>query len=484
MLRELPPKVPFALSSASSGIIPQPPLPSEDPLSHEVEAPHRRLTRDDLLMPFLSACKPSSAFLVGTEAEKFGVRRVGGQLQPLPFEGPASVGAVLAALAERFDYKPYRETPDGEIIALLGDRQSITLEPAGQLELSGAPLRTIHETQAEFQRHLEELKVVSEPLGITWLSLGFHPFARQDELPHVPKLRYSVMEHYLPTRGTRALDMMRRTCTVQANLDYLSPDDAMRKLHIALALQPVFTGMFANSPWYEGTRRGLLSERADVWLHMDPDRSGLLPFAWEAEAALNDYIEWALSAPMFMIRRGSKLIKNTGQTFREFMKDGYGGVMAQPEDWDTHLNSLFPEVRLKRTLEVRGADAQQPDLLCAIPALWKGLLYDAKAMDDAAQLAERLSYQAVEHVRPQIARAGLKASLAGKQVQWWAEAMLDIARSGLDRIALRDQLSRSESEFLTSLQTLVARGKTPAEVLLEQAGDTPSRDVVVQATAI
>lgn len=420
---------------------------------------------------------------MGTEAEKQGL--LADSLAPLPFHGERSVARVLSELSKRFGWTAEREHEDGEVIALLRDRASITLEPAGQLELSGAPHASIHDTCKEFRDHLRELSEISGELGIVWISVGFHPFATQADLPHVPKARYGIMERYLPTRGPRALDMMRRTCTVQANLDYSSEADAMRKLRIALALQPVATAMFANSPFYEGARRGRLSERADVWLHMDPDRSGILPFAWDQHATFQSYVEWALDVPMFMIKRGARVIANTEQTFRRFLSEGKAGEHATMNDWKMHLNTLFPEVRLKNTLEMRGADAQSAELTCALPALWKGVLDDDEALSAAERLIAPLDPLLVQNARPEIAERGLGASLAGRPVQAWAAELLEIATAGLTRLGVENASGQNESIHLARIRAAVAQGKTPAELLLEQLdGERDLRTQLVSAARV
>jgi len=427
------------------------------------DAPLRSI--EDLLLPFEQAIKPEAEFRIGTEAEKFGL--LADTLQPLPFSGPRSVQRVLAVLAQRHAWREQRETEQGEVIALLRDEASITLEPAGQLELSGAPFASVHETASEFETHLREVRGVGTELGIVWLSLGFQPFARHEDLPHVPKLRYGVMERYLPTRGPRALDMMRRTCTVQANLDYSSEQDAMRKLRVSLAIQPIVTAMFANSPFFEGRRSANTTERGAVWLGMDPDRSGILPFAWQRDLSFQSYIEWALDAPMFLIKRGDRVIPNTEQTFRSYMRDGAQGERATLKDWETHLNTLFPETRLKKTIEVRGADAQPSDLLCALPALWKGLLYDERSLAQLEALIAPLDASTVEAARPEIVRVALRAQLLGRPVQRWAQEVLDIALGGLERHGLRDARGRDERIYLEPLVELVAAGRTPADRLLD-----------------
>lgn len=437
---------------------------------------------EDLLEPFRAACKPASAFRIGTEAEKFGW--LAREAAPLPFQGKASVQAIMRRLADQYGWQPQREHPQGEVIALTRAEASLTLEPAGQLELSGAPHVSIHDTQREFEQHYSELHAVSDTLGITWLSLGFHPFATHAVLPHVPKLRYGIMERFLPTRGTRALDMMRRTCTVQANLDFSSEADAMRKLRIALALQPIVTAMFAHSPLYEGKLSARASERADVWLHMDPARSGLLPFAWERDVTFQHYVEWALDAPMFLIKRGDKVVENTQQTFREFLRVGAHGERATRADWRTHLNTLFPEVRLKNTLEMRGADAQGKALTPALPALWKGLLYSSSSMARAEALISPLSAQIMQQLRPEVAMHGLQTDLLQRPLHQWASELLEIARAGLDEQAALNERGETESIYLDALLGLVREGRCPADVLrseLQAPGDLAARVVSLAA---
>jgi glutamate--cysteine ligase len=428
-------------------------------------SPRHRLTQDDLLAPFHDALKPASAWKVGTEAEKFGL--LTDTLAPLPYEGPRGVHAVMEALAAKFGWTPESEYEGGDIIALKRDLASITLEPGAQLELSGAPFQSIHDTQAEWDEHLRELHVVGSELGIAWLGLGFHPFARQDELPWVPKLRYGVMREYLPRRGGRGLDMMRRTCTIQANLDYASEADAMRKMRVALSLSPVLTAMFANSPFYEGAVSDELTQRGLVWLDTDPDRTGLLPFLWESDASFARYVEWALDVPMFLVKRESKVVHNTGQTFRAFMRDGYGGAHATQEDWVAHLGTLFPEVRLKRTIELRGADSQASALTPALGAFAKGLYYDARALGEAEALSAKLDFAQVEGMRREVAQRGLSAELAGQPVRAWAEQLVAIAHAGLERLHAVEQDPRGdETRYLAPLTALVTRGETPADALL------------------
>ncbi len=422
------------------------------------------LTLDDLLATFHDAEKPASRWRVGTEAEKFGVRVDGGA--PLPFEGEGGVRAVLFELADRHGWHAEREHEAGEVISLRRGDASITLEPGAQLELSGAPLATVHQTCAEFRGHMAELRDISGELGIAWLGLGFHPLAAQSDLPWVPKLRYAIMREYLPTRGSLALDMMRRTATVQANFDYASEEDAGRKLRVSLALSPIVCAMFANSPFVEGRATGERSHRARVWLDVDPDRTGLLPFAWGDTFRYRDYVEWALDVPMFGFKREGELVANTGQTFRAFLADGWRGHRATKVDWQTHLNTLFPEVRLKNTLEIRAADSQATGRLCALPALMKGVLYEADALRAAEALVSSLDHDTVAAARPEVASKALRGTLAGRALGEWAMDLLAIAEGGLERLSHLDRQGRDERIHLASLRRLIERGLTPADALL------------------
>lgn len=425
-----------------------------------------QLSYDDLFRPFYEAMKPPSSWRIGAEAEKFGVHAT--TLRPIPYEGhERSVRTILERLVERHGFSRYTETEHGPLIALERGRESITLEPGGQLELSGAPLVDVHEIEAEVIQHLREIRDVSADLEIAWLGVGFHPFAAQADLSWVPKLRYEVMKTYLPTRGALALDMMRRTCTVQANFDYASEEDAMRKLRVSLKLSPLVTAMFANSPFYEGKMTGERSHRARIWLAVDPDRQGLLPTVWSEKATIRDYVEWALDAPMFLVKRGDTVIKNTGQPFRDFFEHGASGERANMTDWKTHLNTLFPEVRLKNTLEVRGADSLPQHLASALPALWTGILYDDKALAEANELVADWQFDEVESIRPAIADKALKATFRDEPLADWAQKVLDIAKGGLSR---RERLSASgedETKYLVELAKLTEHGLSPADALVE-----------------
>lgn len=422
--------------------------------------------RDDLVAPFASACKPRDAWKIGPEMEKFGL--VEASRSPLQYSGDPGVVRVLDGLAEKFGWLPWRELPEGPVVALTRPSgASVTLEPGGQLELSGAQSVTIHEVCGEEREHMGELGPVSRALGIRWLGVGFHPLASRADFEWVPKQRYGIMRQYLPTRGALALDMMLRTCTVQVNLDYLSEADAMRKMRISLALAPTTTAMFANSPWLEGKPHGGLTYRGRVWLDVDPDRSGLVPALWKPTASFDDYIEWALDVPMFLIKREGRAIPNTGQTFRSFAKSGFEGHAATAADWKLHLNTLFPEVRLKNTIEVRGADMQSTDMACALPALWTGVLYDEQALGEAEVLIEGWTHDEVAELRTRVWRDGLRSRFRGRPLADFASRLVAIAEGGLERRRFLNASGKDERVHLARLKQLVGEAKTPADVLLE-----------------
>jgi glutamate--cysteine ligase len=434
----------------------------------------------DLYGIFRDAEKPASAWVVGAEMEKFGV--VEATAAPLAYEGSHGVLRVMEAL-EKSGWVPQREHAKSPIIALLRGPSSVTLEPGCQLELSGAPLDSVHAICTEFRRHIEELGPVSRELGIRWMGLGFHPFAKRQDFQMVPKDRYAVMREYLPTRGAHALDMMLRTATVQANFDYSDEKDAMRKMRVGLKLSPVTTAMFANSPFLEGAAYGGRSYRAEVWLDVDPDRSGLLPTLWKDDAGYADYVEWALGVPMFVVKRDKEVIRNTDQTFRAFLKDGKKGHRATLADWQTHLNTLFPEVRLKKTIEIRGADAQGTKTRCALPALWTGLYYDAKALGEADALTRDFTHDELTKIRPDIARLGVRATFRGKPLAALAERVLEIAEGGLERRARKRADGADERIHLAELKKLVSKGLSPADAMLDgiESAKDLRREVMARA---
>jgi glutamate--cysteine ligase len=422
-------------------------------------------TSDDLLELFAAAEKPAAEFRIGTEAEKFAVDSQSGA--PLEYDGPRGVTRIFADFVKR-GWQEERETPDGPLISLHRDQHSITLEPGSQFELSGAAVKTVHETRSELDEHLAELGPISKEMNLTWLGVGFHPLAKQSDLGWVPKQRYAIMREYLPTRGSGGLDMMRRTATVQANFDFSSEADALKKLVVCLKLAPLVNALGANSPFEEGKLSGYKSRRGFTWLNMDPDRSGLLPALLRAQKpGYRDYAEWALDAGMFLFKRHGRAVHNTGQKFRDFMHNGYEGERATFGDWKLHLNTLFPEARLKSTLEVRSSDSLPARLGCAVPALFTGILYDEQALSEADSLARELGVDALLRARPALVQHGLAARVGDRPMQQLAERVLEIATGGLARRAFLNEHGKDERIHLELLTSLVQNGKTPADAMIE-----------------
>jgi len=423
---------------------------------------------DDLLDYFRQAETAVADFRIGTEHEKIGIFADGhGRV---PYAGPRGIGQLLERIADADDWKRIYEGQgeDAQLIALEKEAASITLEPGGQIELSGAPLSTIRDTCREFTRHVDLVKQVSEDMGIVWLALGADPIHEVSEIPRMPKARYDIMRRYLPGQGEMALDMMHATATVQANFDYSSEADMVGKLRTAMGCSPLSSALFANSPIQGGKESGFVTRRVEVWRHMDADRCGLLPFVFADRFGYEDYAEWALDVPMFFLVRGGRYRQATEQTFRQFLANGFEGERATVGDWDTHLTTLFPEVRLKRVIEVRGSDAVPPGLICALPALWKGILYDDEATEAAWQLVEHLTLAEREALLSDVARRGLAAEVAGRPILALAREFVDLASEGLRRIAARGETDADERSFLDPIREVIERGKSPGEVILDQ----------------
>ncbi len=437
-----------------------------------MNAPQLSSDIDALTEVFRAAERPRSTWLVGMESEKFGVFADG---SPLAYSGERSVQTLFEGLMAR-GFTPGSEVPDGPVIYLTRGQQNVTLEPGAQVELSGSPLPDVHQVAAEYHEHLDELEALGRPLGLNWLHTGFHPFARLEQLPWVPKERYGVMRKYLPTRGARALDMMQRTATVQVNLDYESEADAMRKLMVLLKVTPFLQALLVNAPFIEGRQSPLLSERLDVWQHMDPARSGLLAPLWDLEKPrYSDYVQWALDAGMFMLRRPSGNVVNAGQTFRDFLLHGFDGQRATDADWRIHLGSLFPEVRLKTTLEVRGFDAMPAPFSLGIPALLVGLAYDPIALDAAWELVAELTVPEAVQLQHSVARHGLDASWHGSPVGAVVQQLLSFARGGLERRSRLNNAGEDETCFLEPLEELAQSGRSLAQAILLAIGNDPAQ---------
>jgi glutamate--cysteine ligase len=406
---------------------------------------------------FAAGGKPRSEWRVGAEHEKIGVYADG---RPVPYDGPKGIRRLLERLADRGTHEVVSE--EGKPIALRRGRASITLEPGGQFELSGAIAGGAREAGRELCDHVQELKQVSADLGISWLAVGFRPFGTLTDVDWMPKGRYRVMKAYLPTRGRLAHEMMKRTATVQANLDYEDEADATRKVRTAMGVTSLVTALYANSPIVDGAPSGYKTFRAAVWLETDPDRCGLLPFVFEKSLAglFERYTEWALDVPMFFVYRGA-YVPAGGMTFRRFMRDGFMGERATMDDWKLHLSTLFPEVRLKQYFEVRGADSGPFSLVRALPALWMGLLYDRDACDAAWQLVGDLTMPEREAMRRDVPRQGLSARAGRHTVADLARELVTIARAGLHRLAT------GEDALLDPVERIAREGRVPAEDVLD-----------------
>jgi glutamate--cysteine ligase len=420
-------------------------------------------SRDELVAYLESGCKPEPRWRLGTEHEKFGYTM--DDLQPLPYEGSRGIRVVLTRLAEDFGWQPVLE--DGQPIALLDETgASITLEPGGQLELSGALLDNIHQTCTEVNTHLRQVRAVCEPLGIGFLGMGFQPRCRREDMPWMPKARYRIMREYMQKVGSLGHDMMTRTCTVQVNLDFASETDMVEKFRISLALQPIATAMFANSPFTDGRPNGFVSYRSAVWEDTDPDRTGMLPFVFEDGMGFERYADYMLDVPMYFVYRDGRYVDAAGQSFRDFLD---GRLPALPgerptlKDWEDHLTTAFPEVRLKRYLEMRGADGGPWARLCALPALWAGLLYHRPSLEAAWELTRDWSMAERIQLRHDVPRSGLRATIGGRTVRAIAQDVIELASQGLAARGRLNSAGDNETGFLAPLREVAESGITPAE---------------------
>ena len=419
------------------------------------------------LVAYLEAgCKPPAAWRIGTEHEKFAYTRE--NLRPLPYDGPRGIRAILEGLIAHFGWEPVLEA--GNPIALTKDGCSVTLEPGGQLELSGAPLETLHETCDEVHTHLSQVKEIAEPLDIGMVGLGFLPKWRREDVTWMPKGRYKIMGAYMPTRGNLGLDMMLRTCTVQVNLDFDSEADMVKKFRIGLALQPIATALFANSPFTEGAPNGFMSYRSQVWTDADPDRCGILPFVFEDGMGFERYAEHVLDVPMYFVYRDGQYLDASGQSFRDFLKGrlpALPGELPTTSDWIDHLSTLFPEVRLKHFLEMRGADGGPGRYICALPAFWVGLLYGSTALDAAWDLVKDWTLEEHTFLRAEVPRRSLETEFRGRPLAETARAALAIAETGLRARACLNPDGQDETQYLSQLAEVLASGKCPARDKLE-----------------
>jgi glutamate--cysteine ligase len=422
---------------------------------------------DDLLAPFAGGEKPEANWRIGTEHEKF-VYAQDDHRAP-SYDEPGGIRDLLMAMTE-FGWQPVEE--DGKVIALSGADGTVSLEPAGQLELSGAPLEHLHQTCAEAGRHLRQVKEVGERLGVGFLGLGMWPDKARADLPVMPKGRYAIMLRHMPRVGSLGLDMMLRTCTIQVNLDYSSEADMAQKFRVGLALQPLATALFANSPFTENRPNGFLSFRSHIWSDTDTARTGMLPFVFEDGFGYERYRDYALDVPMYFVYRDGRYIDAAGQSFRDFLRGQLAALPGQKpllSDWNDHLSTAFPEVRLKSFLEMRGADGGPWSKICALPALWVGLLYDQAALDAAWDEVKHWTLDERQRLRDDVPKLGLGAPIpGGETLAQLGARILDIAEAGLKARGRFNAAGDDESGFLSPLRETIARGATPAELLLER----------------
>ncbi|MBC01493.1 MAG: glutamate--cysteine ligase [Rhodobacteraceae bacterium] len=417
-----------------------------------------------------AGCKPADAFRIGTEHEKFGFNLA--DLSPIPYEGPRGIEAVLTGMERLLGWE--RIEDNGLIIGLADPvgGGAISIEPGGQFELSGAPLENLHQTCRETNCHLAQVREVAEPLGIGFLGLGMTPTWRREEIPVMPKSRYQIMTRYMPKVGTLGLDMMYRTSTIQVNLDFSSEADMRKKMQVGLALQPVATAIFANSPFTDGKPNGFRSYRAEIWKDTDNDRSGGLPIAFDDGFGFETYVEWAIDVSMYFVKRGSTYHDVTGTTFREFMNGALEGVIPDPTptigDWNNHLSTLFPDVRLKKYLEMRGADGGPWRRICALPALWVGLMYDDGVLDQAHEMIRDWSAEEREALRNDVPAGGLETRFRNGRVLDLAKEMLALSREGLKRRARVNDGGQDERVHLAAVEETLASGLSPADVMLRR----------------
>ena len=432
-------------------------------------------TRDQLVAALEDGCKPAERWRIGTEHEKFGFYL--SDHAPVPYEGERGIRALLDGMQRETGWDPI--TDEGRIIGLAGSPGSgaISLEPGGQFELSGAPLETIHQTCRESNEHLRQVRTVAQPLGIGFLGIGGSPKWTLEQTPHMPKSRYDIMRAYMPKVGRRGLDMMHRTCTIQVNLDFESESDMARKMAVSTKLQPVASALFASSPFTNGEPNGVKSWRQHVWLDTDNDRAGLHRFMVEDGFGFEAYVDWALERPMYFIVRDGRYIDMTDTTFAQYLKKGHGGEPANEGDWVNHLSTLFPDVRLKKFLEMRGADGGPWRRICALPAFWVGLLYDRVALDAAEALADELDFDALVEMRAQVPQKALEAPAGQRKVHDLARDLVDVARNGLKARARLNDQGDDETHFLAPLDEVVVLGETQADRMLRLYNSTWERDV-------
>jgi glutamate--cysteine ligase len=425
--------------------------------------------KDELIGWIAKGSKPASAFRIGTEHEK--VPFYAADNSPVPYEGPRGIRRLLDGMAGLLGWEPIMEGDHPIGLADVTGGGAISLEPGGQFELSGAPVATLHDTCRETMAHLMQVNEIARPLGMRFLTLGMSPLWTRAQTPVMPKQRYGIMANYMPKVGSKGLDMMFRTTTVQVNLDFASEADMVKKLRVSLALQPLASALFANSPFTDGKPNGCLSYRSEIWRDTDNNRAGMLPFAFEDGMGFERYVDYALDVPMYFIKRGDTYLDVTGSSFRDLLAGKHPalpGETAVISDWANHVSTIFPEVRLKRYLEMRGADAGPLPFLTALSAFWVGLLYDDGALDAAWDVVKGWTAEERQKLRDDAPKLALKAEIRGRSLQEIAKLILAISRGGLRRRARMGEDGRDETRYLDVLDVVAQSGRTQAENLLDR----------------
>ena len=437
-------------------------------------------SKEDLIKPFQNGEKKPSDFKIGTEHEKF-VFHID-TLKPVPFLGESGIENLLLAL-KKYGWESILE--DGNTIGLSRDKSlgggTITLEPAGQLELSGAPLTNIHETFNELDEHRSQISKEGSNLGLGFLGAGLTPDWSFDEMPIMPKSRYQIMKNYMPKKGNLGLDMMFRSTTIQVNLDYSSESDMIKKFKVSLALQPIATALFANSPFLDGNLTGYNSFRSHIWTDTDPDRTGMLPFVFDGEMSYEKYVDYALKVPMYFIYRDGNYLDVSGSSFEDFLNGDLDELPNEKPniiDWENHLTTIFPEVRLKSFLEMRGADGGSFESVCALSSFWVGLLYDSVSLDSSFDLIKDFNIKQLQELRIEVAKNGLHSIIEGIEIQEIAKKVLKLSREGLRNRNILNENGDSEEIFLDPLQKILSSGKSSSDDLIKKFSNNWNKNLV------
>ena len=437
-------------------------------------------SKEDLIKPFQNGEKKPSDFKIGTEHEKF-VFHID-TLKPVPFLGESGIENLLLAL-KKYGWESILE--DGNTIGLSRDKSlgggTITLEPAGQLELSGAPLTNIHETFNELDEHRSQISKEGSNLGLGFLGAGLTPDWSFDEMPIMPKSRYQIMKNYMPKKGNLGLDMMFRSTTIQVNLDYSSESDMIKKFKVSLALQPIATALFANSPFLDGNLTGYNSFRSHIWTDTDPDRTGMLPFVFDGEMSYEKYVDYALKVPMYFIYRDGNYLDVSGSSFEDFLNGDLDELPNEKPniiDWENHLTTIFPEVRLKSFLEMRGADGGSFESVCALSSFWVGLLYDSESLDSSFDLIKDFNIKQLQELRIEVAKNGLHSIIGGIEIQEIAKKVLKLSREGLRNRNILNENGDSEEIFLDPLQKILSSRKSSSDDLIQKFSNNWNKNLV------